>query len=200
MRPSIHPWTLAALALATGCVLSPLRPYRPELAADGGLVLDVPLVRQDDGRTCGFAAATMLSRYYRTPIADEDRERLRLAASEERVSGRLLREVLERSGFRVYIFPGTLLDEEGPRSIAYSLRNGWPLVVMVSPRGRRDHYMVVSGLSVPRDLIFFEDPDKGKVACRGRAFRKMWGRSNFFTLLAVPAKLQPNEDVGPGPR
>lgn len=190
MRLLIHPGMFAVLMLAGGCLLSPLRPYRPELAANGGIVLDVPLVRQEDGRTCGFAAATMLSRYYRAPIAEDDCERLRVAASEERVSGRLLQEVLERNGFRVCVFAGALLDEDSPLSIAYHLKKGLPPVVMVSPRGRRDHYMVVSGLNAAKDLVFFEDPDKGKVACRGRAFRKMWERSNFFTLLAVPRKIR----------
>ena len=184
-------WTLA-LALAAGCVLSPLRPYKPELVRGKSVALDVPLVRQEDKSTCGFAAITMLLRYYGVSIPDEDRERVRRAAgSKEGVSGRLMEDILERNGFRVYIFSGTLLDEQSPRDIAYNLKQGWPLVVMVSPRGKRDHYMVVSGLSVQEDLIFFEDPDKGKVACSGRAFRKMWERGNFFTLLAVPKKIRP---------
>lgn len=187
-----HAWTLAlAIALAAGCALSPLRPYEPQLVRGKSVALDVPLVRQEGKNTCGFAAITMLLRYYGVSIRDEDRELVRRSAgTKEGVSGRMMEEVLERNGFRVYIFAGTLLDEESPRGIAYNLKQGWPLVVMVSPRGKRDHYMVVSGLSVQKDQVFFEDPDKGKVACSGPAFRKMWERGNFFTLLAVPKTIR----------
>jgi ABC-type bacteriocin/lantibiotic exporter with double-glycine peptidase domain len=181
-----------ALSLAAGCMLSPLRPYEPELVRGKSVALDVPLVQQEDKNTCGFAAITMLLRYYGASIQEADRELVRRSAgTKEGVSGRLMEEVLERNGFRVYIFPGTLLDEKSHRGIAYNLKQGWPPVVMVSPRGKRTHYMVVSGLSVEKDQVFFEDPDKGKVACSGRAFRKMWERGNFFTLVAVPKKIRP---------
>lgn len=189
---------LLPAAMAAGCALSPLRAYDPAGLPGGSVILDVPLVRQQDRQTCGFSGAEMLSRYYGAPMADEDCELLRLtAASEKGVSGQLLREVLERNGYRVYIFRGELLDEENPKGIAYHLKRGRPLLVMVSPRGSRDHYMVVSGLSAEKDLVVFEDPDRGKVMCRGGAFRKMWERSNFFTLLAVPVKMGSHGDVSP---
>ncbi len=201
MRTAIHTGTLAAVALAGGCGLGPLRAYRPGSLTDDSIVLNVPLVRQEDRRTCGFAAVTMLSRYYKAPISEEDGELIRIEAeSEEGVSGRFLKEVLERNGFRVYVFPGELFDKESARGVAYHLDRGRPLVVMLSPKGSRHHYMVVSGLNASKDFVVCEDPDKGKVICRGRAFRKMWKRSNFFTLLAVPAKMGSGEDGKPGSR
>ena len=113
-------------------------PCDRETLAPGALLLDVPLVRQEERRTCGFAAAEMLSRYYGAPISDEDRELLRTEAdSAKGVSGRVLKEALERNGLRVYIFAGELLDEESPGGIAYHLKKGRPVVVMLSRRGRR---------------------------------------------------------------
>ncbi len=187
MRIPIRATTLTALAASTGCLVGPLRRYDPAAAAAGGVVLHVPLVRQQERYDCGFAAATMLALYYKRPFGDADAERLRLAAaSDEKVSGRLLAEVLEANGFHARVFAGDLLDTDTPAGIAYHLDRGRPLVVMVSPKGDLCHFMVVSGLNVSKDLVYFEDPDKGKVACRGRAFRKMWERAGSFTLLAVP--------------
>ena len=111
----------------------------------------------------------------------------RRAVEEQGTAARLLKEILERAGFHVLIFRGKSLDDETPTSIAYHLKRKRPLVVMVSPSGRRDHYMVVSGRDAVNDMIVFEDPGKGHVMCRGRAFRKMWERSDCLVLLAVPA-------------
>ena len=62
---------------------------------------------------------------------------------------------------------------------------------MVSPRGPRDHYMVVSGRDEANDTIVFEDPGRGRVTCSGRVFRKVWERSDFLVLLAVPGAPSP---------
>jgi ABC-type bacteriocin/lantibiotic exporter with double-glycine peptidase domain len=190
--------TFAAVALACGC--GPLRPCGPMSLSERGVLLDVPAVRQDGRRTCGFAVVEMLSQYYGTEIGEEDRERIRAeAGSEDGVSGRFIKDVLERNGFRVYIFPGKLLDGEGPMGIRYHLDRGRPIVVMLSAGGSRHHYMVVSGLDVERDLVVGVDPGKGKVVCSGRAFRRMWERANHFTLLAVPVKTGPREGGEAGP-
>ncbi len=179
---------LAFATPSTGCILSPLKAYDQARLSSGSVVLDVPLVRQPDNRTCGLCVAEMLSQYYRLPLAEEDRELVRRrAASEGGTSAGLLEEVLERNGFRVVIFRGESLDGESPTSISYHLNRKRPLVVMVSPRGSRDHYMVVSGLDVENDLVVFEDPGRGHVMCRGRVFRRIWARSDFLVLLAVPA-------------
>lgn len=180
---------LALAASCTGCFLSPLRAYDARRISEGSVCLDVPLVRQPDSSTCGLCAAEMLSKYYRVPLADDDRELVRRRAVEEQgTTARLLKEVLERAGFRVLIFRGESLDDETPTAVAYHLRKKRPLVVMVSPDGRRDHYMVVSGRDAANDMIVFEDPGRGRVMCHGPAFRKMWERSDCLVLLAVPAE------------
>jgi len=142
----------------------------------------------------------MLSKYYRAPIAEEDRDLVRRRAVEEGgTSAGLLKSVLERSGFRVFIFKGESLDGDAPTSISYHLRKKRPLVVMVSARGRRHHYMVVSGRDAAGDMVVFEDPGRGRVMCRGWVFRRMWARSDFFVMLAVPGDPSPAQegDVGP---
>jgi ABC-type bacteriocin/lantibiotic exporter with double-glycine peptidase domain len=178
---------LAPVAISAGCILSPIRAYDPRRISPGSICLDVPIVRQPDQVTCGLCVAEMLSQYYRMPISDEDRDLIRRrAVSEQGTPAKLLKAVLERSGFRVIIFKGESLDGDTPTSITYHLRKKRPLVVMVSARGRRDHYMVVSGRDVANDMIIFEDPGKGHVMCRGWVFRRMWAQSDFLVLLAVP--------------
>lgn len=189
-----------AVASVTGCMSGPLRAYREGSLDAGSLLLDVPLIRQDAGRACGFAAVSMLCEYYGMPIAEDDLELVRVETEAKKgVSGRLLEQVLERNGFHVRIFAGELLDEEGPRGVAYHLKKGRPVLVMVSPDGKNYHYTVVSGLSVERDLVVLEDPDRGKVVCRGRVFRKIWERGNRFTLLAVPVDVGVGAGDGSGP-
>jgi ABC-type bacteriocin/lantibiotic exporter with double-glycine peptidase domain len=180
---------LAPAVLSAGCILSPLRAYDSRKISAGSVCLDVPLVRQPDQQTCGLCVAEMLSKYYRVPISEEDRDLVRRrAAQEQGTPAKLLKAVLERSGFRVVIFRGESLDGDTPTSIANHLRKKRPLVVMVSARGRRDHYMVVSGRDAANDMVVFEDPGKGRVMCRGWFFRRVWAKSDFLVLLAVPGR------------
>jgi ABC-type bacteriocin/lantibiotic exporter with double-glycine peptidase domain len=181
---------LLALAVA-GC--AGMRPY-DEGPAPSAVVLDVPHASQGRGPDCGFAALEMLSGYYGVQIPDEEAAAVRREAEGGAgVSGATLRRALERSGFRVFIFPGEILDEQSPRGIAYHLRRGRPLVVMVSARRRRFHYTVVSGLDAERGHVILEDPQKGRASLGLRSFRELWERANRFTLLAVPEQLRGRE-------
>jgi ABC-type bacteriocin/lantibiotic exporter with double-glycine peptidase domain len=184
-----------ALALGSGCGGGVFWPYHPDLLAEGAAVLPVPHVRQEHEQSCGWAVASMLLQYYDQPVGEEDRERLlREPESADGVTGRMLKELLERNGLRACIFAGGSLDEEGPRGVSYHLERGWPLVVMLSPEGSRRHYVVVTGLDERSGLVVMVDPVKGNVVCRKQVFEKLWELGNSFTLLAVPEKLQGRED------
>jgi ABC-type bacteriocin/lantibiotic exporter with double-glycine peptidase domain len=151
--------------------------------------LKVPVVRQDERTTCGLCVVTMLARYYGMPVDAEDVERVRrLATAEEGASGGLLAEVLKANGFDAAVFRGELLDEETPRGIAYHLRRGRPVVVMVSLRGKRSHYMVVTGHDPAAGRVFLADPAGGSLSCSSGAFVEMWERCGRFALLAVPRR------------
>ncbi len=200
VRSVSHMWPVLVLVLGGGCGAGLFEPYRAGLLAEGAVVLPVPFVRQEHKLSCGWSAASMLFRYYDQPIGEDDRERLlREPESDDGVTGRALKELLERNGFRACIFAGGPLDEEGPRGVSYHLRRGWPLVVMLSPEGSRRHYVVVSGLDARTGLVVMVDPVRGDVVCRWRVFEKLWERGNHFTLLAVPEKLRGREDGKPEP-
>jgi len=179
-----------ALASGAGCARALFLPYRPGALAEGAVRLEVPFVPQEHARSCGWSVASMLFRYYDQPIGEEDRELLLgESESEDGVSGRTLKALLERNGFRTVIFEGRPLDEAGPRGVLYHLGRGWPLVVMISPEGVNRHYVIVSGIDERRGLVVIIEPVRGEVVCGRQDFEDLWERGNFFSLLAVPERL-----------
>jgi ABC-type bacteriocin/lantibiotic exporter with double-glycine peptidase domain len=195
LRPAL------ALLLGAGCGAALFEPYRPGSLAPDAALLNVPLVRQEHERSCGFAAASMLFQYYDQPVGEADRELLlREPESADGVTGRALQGLLERNGFRAQVFAGELFDGTSPRGVLYHLRRGRPLVAMLSVDGPRRHYVVVSGLDTLNGIVVIVDPAKGVVACRAHAFLDLWEQGNRFALLAVPADLGSREDGRPAPR
>jgi len=192
VRASIRTWPILAIALASGagCSRALFLPYGPEALSEGAIRLQVPFVPQEHARGCGWSVASMLFRYYDHPISDEDRELLkRNPESDVGVTGRALRELLARNGFRAAIFEGAPLDETGPRGVLYHLSRGWPLVVMISPHGVNRHYVIVSGIDERRGLVVMVEPVRGEVVCERQDFNNLWERGNYFALLAVPERL-----------
>ena len=107
MRTSIRicPMLAIALAAGSGCARALFLPYRPGALAEGAVRLRVPFVPQEYEKSCGWSVASMLFRYYDQPIGEEDRELLkREPESEDGVTGRALKELLEGNGFRAVIF------------------------------------------------------------------------------------------------
>jgi len=192
VRASVRTCPMLAIALASGagCARALFLPYGPEALSAGAIRLQVPFVPQEHAQGCGWSVASMLFRYYDQPISDEDRELLkRNPESDGGVTGRALRELLARNGFRAVIFEGAPLDEAGPRGVSYLLSKGWPLVVMISPQGVNRHYVIVSGIDERRELVVMVEPVRGEVVCGRQDFEELWERGNFFTLLAVPERL-----------
>src|SRR5688572_22770403 len=97
---------LAACWLPAGCraAAQPLEWTSPD-----AVVLDLPLVQQDELYECGLAALTALVRYWGTELRPERRAELaQLAAAKRGLSGAELRAALEAEGWEVWIFPGEL--------------------------------------------------------------------------------------------
>jgi ABC-type bacteriocin/lantibiotic exporter with double-glycine peptidase domain len=181
----------AALALAVllvaGCQAAP---SRPELVSEQAVLLELPLVRQDELYECGLASLSALCQYHGVSIPQAERERLvRLAAERAGLSGGELREALQSLGLEVYIFPGTLDRQE--TGLFHHIDAGRPLLVMTEERWSSPHYTLVTGYDQPLGNVHVLDPRRGQVVWPLAAFEQIWARSQHFTLLATPPQEGP---------
>src|SRR5690348_13176983 len=152
---------LFVLALA-GCRMAVVE---PALLSDSAVMLDLPLVRQDEMYNCGLAAISALCQYWDVAIPEAQRAELARLAKEERgLSGGELRDALEKDGMEVFLFPGTL--DRSETGLYRHIDAGRPLLVMVSPDGALEkghHYCLVLGYDEPRKNLVLLDPARGEV-------------------------------------
>lgn len=172
---------LACVALA-GCrstkVGSPL-------LSEQAVMLDLPLVRQDELYNCGLAAISALCQYWDVELPADQRASLaRLASDEKGLSGNELRAALESRGLETFLFRGAL--DRSDIGVYKQIDAGRPLVVMVSPDGKAHHYCLVLGYDEPRQNVVLLDPARGQVLRTTRQFDKDWEACERFTLLACP--------------
>ena len=184
---------MAALAMVS---LGACATYNNALDAVGYLsssavVLKVPYERQPTEDLCGLAAADMVGGYYDAPIVSQARQKLeRQADIHGGITGGDLRTAFVQSGYQAFLFPGDL-----HRDAAGLLRNldrGRPLIVMyTSGPASVGHYVVLAGYDPRRRTFLVLDPRLGRRVESRRDFRHRWTPSGHFTLLAMPANLQP---------
>jgi hypothetical protein len=122
----------------------------------------------------------------RQPLLDE-------AKTGEGITGASLKTALEKSGYAVSVFTGTLDHEV--TGLYYHLDRGRPLIVMfATDDGSRAHYLLVTGYDPETNMVAVLDSLSGKHAVRLKDFRSRWNNAHQFTLLAVPANA---ESAGP---
>jgi predicted double-glycine peptidase len=173
---------LAAPLASAGCRTTP-EPI--EWTSPEAVVLDLPLVRQDELHECGLAALTALVRYWGSELSTERRAELaELAAQHDGLSGAELRAALEAEGWEVWIFAGDL--DRSALGLQHQVDEGRPPLVMISPRGETHHYCLVLGYDPTAHSVLLLDPRRGRIAMDETRFRAAWERSQRFTLLAVP--------------
>lgn len=180
MRPR-HTWLLSALALLPllGCA------GPAPLLSDDAVVLQLPLVRQDELFECGLVSISALCGYYGVRIPPDLRAELAaVAVEQEGLSGAELRTALETLGMQVFVFPGTLDRTE--TGLLRQTDRGRPAIVMVSDDGEHHHYCLFLGYDEPRGQIVLLDPRRGRVLLPTEVFARDWGRSRRFTLLSLP--------------
>jgi ABC-type bacteriocin/lantibiotic exporter with double-glycine peptidase domain len=177
------PWfSRIALVLAlAGCRTTRVEP----LLSESAVMLDLPLVHQDELYECGLVAMSALCQYWSVEIPPEQRAELsRLAADEKGLSGDELRAALEADGMEVFLFHGSLDRTE--TGLYRHVDAGRPLLVMVSPDGENHHYCLVLGYDEPKRNVVLLDPARGQVLRPCDAFEKSWESCQRFTLLATP--------------
>ena len=100
------PVLVLPLLLLAGCGIAP---FRSQHMSSSAVVLQTPVVEQDEMYDCGLAAISALCGYYRVEIPESQRAELaQLARRHEGLSGTELREALERLGMEVYLFEGRI--------------------------------------------------------------------------------------------
>lgn len=170
---------LAVLSLGAACHSPPA----PQLSPSA-VVLDLPIVKQDELYECGLASISALCQYWGRSIPDEQRVELaRTAIENEGLSGEELQRALRDLGFETFLFEGAL--DRSPTGLYRHVDAGRPLLVMTSAAGEH-HYVLFLGYDPEQDLTILLDPVRGRVARETAAFDRSWSAAQRFTLLALP--------------
>jgi predicted double-glycine peptidase len=164
--------SLFVLVLALGCTV---------LAADDGVWLDVPFVRQE-ANGCGAASLAMILEYWDArglPHDARDIQRQLYDARRKGITADAMRQYLEAHDFRAFAFPGQWAD------LRHHVALGRPLIVALRVGADSFHYAVVAGAS--DTTVSLNDPADRKLRVLSRAdFEKKWTATGQWTLLAVP--------------
>jgi ABC-type bacteriocin/lantibiotic exporter with double-glycine peptidase domain len=177
------PVLILPLLLLAGCGIAA---YRPQDMSAHAVVLQTPVVEQDDLYDCGLAAISALCGYYGIEIPPDQRTELaQLATKNEGLSGTELREALERDGMEVYLFEGHV--KEGATSLQANLLAHRPMLVMIDLGGSH-HYSLVVGFDPDADSLVLLDPLLSLIVMDAASFEARWAPTRHFAMLAVPRK------------
>jgi predicted double-glycine peptidase len=155
------------------------------LAADDGVWLDVPFIRQD-ANACGAASLTMIVDYWRgrgltaTQADARDIQRQLYVPDRKGIPADAMKGYLEAHGFSAFAFSGEWDD------LRHHVDLGRPLIVALKVGADSFHYTVVAGASAT--TVALNDPSDRKLRRYSRAdFEKKWVAAGQWTLLAVPS-------------
>jgi ABC-type bacteriocin/lantibiotic exporter with double-glycine peptidase domain len=149
--------------------------------APESLRLDVPIMAQEKG-LCGAASLAMVFAYWGRGISQYTISSAIGHEAGKGLRGEDLRAYCEQAGFSAYLFQGEL------DTVRHHLRKGQPVVVAIRARSAKlYHYIVLVGFDEASSAILANDPQAGKlVRMADKKFLALWGRSKFWSLLAVP--------------
>src|SRR5262249_35188084 len=158
-------------------------------AAEGGVWLDVPFVKQERNG-CGAASIAMIMQYWQRhqqqPITADmaQIDRTLYSAKAHGIYASDLDRYLGDHNYQTFAFRGQWSD------LKEHLEKGRPLIVALKPPQQEElHYVVVAGLDWKQDLVLTNDPAERKLLKQTRSgFEKAWKATDNWTLLAVPRK------------
>lgn len=159
------------------------------LAAESGIWIDVPFIRQEKNG-CGSASIAMVMRYWQgqqgqTVNADPDQIQKQLYSIKAHgIYASDLQRFFDQHGFRTFAFHGEWKD------LIEHLRKGRPLIVGLKPLRQSElHYVVVAGIDDTQGVVLVNDPARRKLLKMDRAsFERQWKVTDNWTLLAVPVE------------
>ncbi|MCC6148850.1 MAG: C39 family peptidase [Planctomycetes bacterium] len=169
-----------------GCAFLEIgKPLREAKLSGQAVVLNVPVVMQDDPYDCGVAALSMLLAYYGHKSDPQKAAPLRAkAAREEGLTGADLEDYLKSEGLNTALFAGELSHDL--KGIYYHLDRGRPLIVAMNVSDAGNHFVLLTGYDARNDWILVQDPQRGALVCVSGQFEYAWKRGSHFTLLATP--------------
>jgi ABC-type bacteriocin/lantibiotic exporter with double-glycine peptidase domain len=195
IRGSIPRRALGLLALSCAVFgACQTQPLRREQLSESAIVLDIPLVRQDELHECGLASISALCQYWGIQIPAAEKTHLaQLAKEHEGLSGGELCDALERLGLEAFLFEGTL--DRSATGLFHQVELGRPTLVMLAPDayGDRHHYCLVLGYDEPCSRLLLLDPVRGELVTPLATFERDWNRCQRFTLLATPKACEPGD-------
>jgi ABC-type bacteriocin/lantibiotic exporter with double-glycine peptidase domain len=187
------PKTVFRLFFLGGVVLFPCGPSqaaepKSELSKQA-VQLTVPFEKQKTARECGLAAAKMIGGYYDQNMSETQQDWLRtVSKAGDGIMGSELVVSLRSADYDTAVFPGTLDKKE--TGLYRHLDKRRPLIVMITSKDlKTSHYDVLTGYDPKNSLLLLLDPAMGPVTVASKDFLPAWKRANYFTLLAVPKKL-----------
>jgi ABC-type bacteriocin/lantibiotic exporter with double-glycine peptidase domain len=148
------------------------------------VLLKVPLVREDDPRLGGVAAARMVERFYQVALSPEAESALLAQSKQGGVSGALLKRAFQRSHYKAVSFSGSI--DGASSGLYHCLDQGKPVIALVGAPDDDAHYIVVVGYDRASGDIAFLDPRRGTREARREQFERAWIPARRFTLVAVP--------------
>ncbi len=176
--------------LCLGCLSCATRFGGPKAlpvdAAAGDILVDVPLVRQDDDALCGLAALEMVLRYYGKELDLPWRHRLvEEAKASGGIQGKTLKDCAVALGFSAAIFKG--LPDHSKHGVFRYLERDIPLLLMLDlDRQPVKHYVVLVGYQKGANSFTILDPASGSRQIPAKNLIGSWQRAGYFTLLAFP--------------
>jgi ABC-type bacteriocin/lantibiotic exporter with double-glycine peptidase domain len=154
--------------------------------SQSAVMLEVPIIHQDQLYDCGMAAISALCAYYAVlPNPEQSAELATRAEASHGLSGGEVRVFLEAQGFEVLLFRGTL-DHSETGALRH-LDAGRPLLVMISfDNGTLFHYCLLVGYDPGLDSVHLLDPRRGLVMLPTQRFDQVWQPSERFCMIALP--------------
>jgi len=151
--------------------------------------LAVPFEKQETARQCGLAAAKMVCGYYGQKFNETQEDWLKtVSKAGDGIMGSELVVSLRAADYDTAVFQGTL--DKKKTGLYYHLDKRRPLVIMITSKdGKASHYDVLTGYDAKNSLLLVLDPASGPLTLSTVDLLPAWKRANYFTLLAVPKKL-----------
>jgi len=151
--------------------------------------LDVPFVKQEKNG-CGAASISMILQYWmrekeNLDFKDVDAHAILqqlYSADQHGILGRVMERYLRDGGFRTFVFRAEWKD------LIHHLNLGRPLIACLKENDAKipNHFVVITGVE-EEGPVLINDPARRQFSKMARKeFLQNWGRTQNWTLLAVP--------------
>ena len=141
------------------------------------MLLTLPDIRQQEGHTCGDAAALCVLAFHGITAS------FRLATKQQGADPVSIESKLRQIGLKVTAGESKIDD------LRHYCDSGRPVICLVHwPDGEDSHYLTVKGVS--KGYVYYQDPEEGPGKCKVKEFESSWsasGRIGMYNKWAIVA-------------